>query len=156
MTIEEFLQDRGSTTGYFSGLSQLYKLEILHHGINGAEFERIVAIYLENIPVMLGVSNTKLSHKKFLDILQNAAHIPIGTKLFAPDAGIVRTNMRISQIFRNNISNQIINSFLLSNIPDIGNTLYFRQSDFIYKEQSMQLDEYVLPGLIKLLAEVKE
>lgn len=154
MTIEDFLKDPGSTTGYFSTLSEVYVLKILDHGINADKFQRIVAIYLENIPVMLGVSSTQLSHTTFLDILQNAAHVPIGTKLFAVDSGISRTNMQVRQIPVDTIANKAVNDFLanLTNLPD---QLYFRQSDFVYENQSMRLDEYVLPGLINLLAKAK-
>jgi len=152
--IEEFLQDPGSTTGYFSQLSHEYRLEILKHGINGDSFERIIAIYLNNIPCMLAISKTSLSFPLFLDILQNAGQIPIGTRLFAPDSSIIRANLQISLIDKKKIDNPIIARFI-EDVKYEGAQLYSRMSDFVFEEQFMHLDEYALPGLVDILNDTK-
>lgn len=150
MKVEEFLQDPSSTTGYFQSLSKNYKLDILHHGRQEDSFWRIVAIYLDNIPVMIGVSSTQVWHHTFLEILENAAHIPIGTRLFKAGAEITRTNMQIGEINCAAITNNTVTTFL-HKLDGIGTEIYLRQSDFVHKNETMHLDEYVLPGLIQLV-----
>lgn len=154
MKIEEFLRDPGSSTGYFSQLTNDYKLEILHHGRNGNNFERIIAIYLNKIPCMLAVSKTNLEFPLFLDILKNAKQIPIGTRLFAPDSGISRINLQISKIRQQDVHNSEILDFI-HRMNYTMDELYYRKSDFVYQEQIMCLDEYCLPGLVNILANSK-
>jgi chorismate-pyruvate lyase len=150
MTIEEFLRDPGSTTGYFKTLSDDYRLEILKHGLNEDRFERVISIYLDGIPVMLATSQTSIQDPLFLDILQNAGQIPIGTRLFAANSGIIRTNLQITEIFSDDVAHDVICSELKS-IGCVNETLYFRSSDFIYENQKMSLYEYSLPGMVELL-----
>lgn len=154
MGIEEFLQDPCSTTGYFKQLSHNYELEILQHGMNGDNFERIIAIYLNKIPCMLAISKTKIKFPLFFDILQNAGHIPIGTRLFATESNISRINLQIGKAVLTDIHNVRILEFL-QNMKYSTDDLYYRTSDFIHQEQIMHLDEYALPGLIKILANTK-
>lgn len=150
MNVDEFLRDPGSTTGYFSQLSLDYRLDILQHGINGEYFERIIAIYLNSTPCLVAISRTKINFPVFLDILQNAGHIPIGTRLFAPNSGINRENLDINPIYVDDIENLIIADFI-STITTNDKKLYCRTSDFIFEDQMMHLDEYALPGLIQIL-----
>lgn len=150
MNVEEFLRDPGSTTGYFNQLSLDYRLDILQHGINGECFERIIAIYLNSIPCLVAISRTKINFPLFLDILQNAGHIPIGTRLFAPNSSIKRENLNINPIFVDDIENLIIANFI-STITTNDKKLYCRTSDFTFEDQMMHLDEYTLPGLTKIL-----
>ena len=154
MKIEEFLRDPGSSTGYFNQLTGDYKLEILHHGINGDTFERVIAIYLDKIPCMLAISRTKLEFPLFLDILQNAKQIPIGTRLFAKDSGITRTNLQISKIITKDVHKLEILDFI-HKMNYICDELYLRKSDFVFQEQIMHLDEYALPGLVDILNDTK-
>lgn len=154
MGIEEFLRDPGSTTGYFSQLTDDYKLEILHHGINGDSFERIIAIYLDKVPCMLAVSRSKIEFPLFLDILQNAKHVPIGTRLFAPDSGISRINLQITKATTKDIYDAEMLGFM-HKMNYTTDEFYCRKSDFMYQEQIMHLDEYCLPGLIDILANSK-
>lgn len=150
--IEEFLRDPGSTTGYFSQLSHDYQLEILKHGINGEYFERIIAIYLNGVPCIVAISKTRVDSPVFFDILRNAGQVPIGTKLFATDANITRTNLDISIVAPNDIKNSIIANFIAS-ISIESKGLYYRTSDFVFEDQIMHLDEYALPGLTQILKE---
>jgi chorismate-pyruvate lyase len=152
MKIEEFLRDSGSTTGYFKQLTDDYGLEILRHGIIGDTFERAIAIYLNKAPCMLAVSKTKVEYPCFFEILQNAGDVSIGTKLFAPDSGITRTNLQISKINLKDIEHKEIVNFIHKMNYNL-NELYYRKSDFIYQQQKMHLDEYVLPSLIEILVD---
>lgn len=150
MEIEEFLRDPGSTTGYFSQLAHDYRLDILSHGINGEYFERVIAIYLNGIPCIVAISRTRIKFPLFLDILQNAGHIPIGTRLFAPNSNIVRANLNIGVVTPDNINNSKINNFI-RDLAIESKELYCRTSDFVFEGQTMHLDEYTLPGLAKIL-----
>ena len=149
MTIMEFLADYGSTTQHFRSWSDDYRLEVLEHGVVGDSFQRLVVIFVDKIPVMLGLSETKLVNPLFLDILQNAGLVPIGVRLFAPDCGIKRMDAKIGQINTDSVINKAAIAYLLQN--SVTGDIYYRQSNFVYQEQKMILKEYILPGLIGLL-----
>ena len=150
MSITEFLADYGSTTTHFKQMSDKYELKILQHGVVGDKFERLVIIYVADLPVMFGLSVTNLSSPTFLNILQNARTVPIGVKLFAAGTAIIRTNMIIKQIDVALVENYIISKYLQEN--KISGQIYYRQSDFVNGAETMQLKEYILPGLLELLS----
>lgn len=150
MTIEEFLADYGSTTQHFKSWSNDYRLEVLDHGLNRDKFQRIVVIFVDKIPVMLGLSETEITNTLFMDILQNAGLVPIGVRLFDPSAGISRTQAQIGRLNTIDINNQVVLRYLAN--AGVTGDIHYRQSVFIANEQSMLLKEYILPGLIELLA----
>ena len=150
MTIEEFLTDYGSTTQHFKSWSNDYRLEVLEHGLNGNKFQRIVVIFVDKIPVMLGLSETEITNPLFMDILQNAGLVPIGVRLFDPSAGISRTQAQVGQLNTANIDNEIVLGYLANS--GVTGSIHYRQSVFIINKQSMLLKEYIMPGLIELLA----
>ncbi len=152
MNIEEFLNDYGSTTAHFKSWSNDYHLDILDHGICGNKFHRVVLIWVDKIPVMIGLSETELTNLTFVEILQNAGAIPIGVRLFAPNSGITRTEASISQIGTDNIINKSVRNYLTHS--NTYGSIYLRQSNFVTTNEKMMLKEYILPGLIELL-EVK-
>lgn len=152
--VEEFLKDYGSTTSSFKQMSDKYRLDVLSNGFIGEEFYRIVAIYVDDLGVMLGLSVTHQNHATFLDILQNAKHIPIGVQLFNPENQITRTNVSIFKINVSQITNLIITDYLALN--GIIGEIYVRQSDFIKNNETMSLIEYILPGLEVLLDKHKD
>ena len=150
MTIEEFLADYGSTTAHFKSWSDDYRLEVLDHQVVGNRFQRLVVIFVEKIPVMLGLSETEITNPLFLDILQNAGVRPIGLRLFAPEAEIKRVEPEIGKLNISDITNLDVLDYLAKSC--VTGEIYFRQSNFIHYEQQMTLKEYILPGLIELLA----
>lgn len=150
MTINEFLADYGSTTQHFKSWSNDYFLEVLDQGVIGDSFQRLVVIYLDKIPVMLGYSKCKLDNFIFTDILKNAGLIPIGVRLFAPESGISRVEADIGLIDFNDIENSKIKNYLFE--AKYTQKIHYRSSSFVVLNQSMKLIEYVLPGLIEILA----
>lgn len=149
---QEFLNDYGSTTYRFKKMSKNHKVKVLFSGINNKIFQRIVSIYLNNVPVMIAVSETNTNNKTFMKILEDAASNPIGEKLFKPDSEIKRVNMQIKVILPQEISNSIV----YEHIIELGYELqqkdfYIRESQFIFYNEQMHLTEYVLPSLVNLL-----
>ena len=149
MNLMQFLADYGSTTKYFKSWSDDYNIEVLDTGIVGDLFFRVVAIYVDQIPVIVGISQTKLTNPTFLSILQNAGVSPIGEKLFSPDFGIQRIGLSTDQIDKDLISNNIIKEYVFKNC-DV-NKIYFRQSEFVVANEVMGLKEFILPGLEEIL-----
>ncbi|MCC2645256.1 MAG: hypothetical protein K0R94_1034 [Burkholderiales bacterium] len=145
MNWENIVYDPGSTTKSFKYLTNNYKLEILFSGLCKDTFKRIIVINLDDIPVMLASSETLISNKLFLDILQNASTTPIGVKLFSPKSGIKRGNMSVTQVEVATIKDPIVTNFMQKS--GFSDKLYFRISEFTYKTQVMELKEYILPGL---------
>jgi chorismate-pyruvate lyase len=151
MTIMEFLADYGSTTGHFKSWSDDYRLEVLEHGVVNDIFQRLVVIFVDKIPVMLGLSETNLANPTFLDILQNAGVTPIGLRLFAPNAGIKRIEPEIGLLDTQTITNQATFQYLAN--ANVAGMIYFRQSNFVVANEVMTLKEYILPGLVDVLAQ---
>lgn len=150
MKIKEFLLDPGSSTEHFSKLACDYAIEVLKSAESDGYFERVVAIYLGKVPCMVAISRTLTADLIFLDILQNAGKIPIGRKLFAVDSGITRTNLDVETIAKSAIKDITVTNFI-ERIELSVAELYIRTSDFIYQDQKMHLDEYILPGLQLIL-----
>lgn len=151
MSLTKFLANPGSTTIFFKKITKEYQLKILDNNYLANRLERITIIELDHIPVMLNLSYTSLTNSKFIDILENAATTPIGTKLFVPNSGIKRAQMSVSQIGVNQIDNVIIQNYMHELGLDTKTQLYVRQSQFTYQDEVMHLVEYILPGLVTLL-----
>ena len=141
----DFVNDPGSTTKAFKLLTTDYKLEILSSNFTVSGFERIIVIKLDKIPVMVAISTTSHKDCLFLDILKNAENTPIGVKLFEQGSSIKRGNMSVTPIKINKINSQVIKQYILQNV--VVDTLYLRRSSFTCRGESMELSEYVLPGL---------
>jgi chorismate-pyruvate lyase len=149
MDIKKFLSCYDSTTKLFKTISDHYYLEVLDSAINGDRFTRRVLIHVANLPVMFGISHTKLTNKHFLQMLTNASNNPIGIQLFAPNSNIKRTNMIIDQVAADAIDCNIVQDYLAKN--NIRDKLHRRQSQFIYNNEIMELTEYCLPNLLTVL-----
>ncbi len=149
MNVMEFLADYGSTTKHFKTWSDEYFLEVIEHGVVGDVFSRLVVIFVDKIPVMLGLSETKLSNLTFLEILQNAGVTPIGVRLFAPNSGIKRIESFIGKIDTKTINNQTIKSYLVQS--NVSGVIYYRQSNFVMDDEILTLKEFILPGLNDVL-----
>lgn len=145
MNLEQIIYDPGSTTKAFKYLTDDYKLEILFSGFDKNLFKRTIVIKLDDIPVMLAVSETQVSNDLFLDILQNAHHTPIGVKLFSPELAIKRGEMQVTQINVEMIDDLIVANYIKA--LNISERLFYRTSIFTSNMQIMELKEYILPGL---------
>lgn len=145
MNWEDIVYDPGSTTKAFKFLTNNYNLEVLLSQVEGDCFQRIVRISLDGMPVMIALSTTKLKNSLFLDILQNAHNIPIGVRLFAPGSGITREAMQVSKLDYAMLDNNRVKTYIPPIKPD--EVLYYRSSVFNCGAESMELKEYVLPGL---------
>lgn len=150
MSIYQFLQNPGSTTKLFKQISVNYDLEVLEQGQLNDGFQRIVTIALDGTPVMVGLSYAACPN--FVGILQGAKVTPIGTRLFAPDSGIIRSKMSISKTLIQHIPNFTITNYLNQLGIEKQTSLYYRLSEFKLKSEQMTLTEYVLPGLAQLLS----
>ena len=151
MAILEFLTNCESTTSYFKRISDKYQLDVLQHGIKGNVFQRLVLIHVDDVPVMFGFSETRLDNANFLNILQNAGNTPIGLSLFAKNTSIARANMEVKQIDIVAVSHPLIVDYLTS--QKIIGKIYCRQSCFVDGDETLQLKEYILPGLLELLSQ---
>ena len=149
MNVVEFLSDYGSTTKHFKSWSDEYNLEVIDQGIFDDMYFRLVVIYVDKIPVMLGLSETKLSNLTFLDILQNAGVTPIGVRLFEPSSGIKRVKPIIGQVDTKLITNIATRDYLVK--AKTHGLIYYRESDFVFDNEIMALKEYILPGLNEIL-----
>ncbi len=154
MLIRKFLENYGSTTISFKQMSDKYHLTILADGFIKDIFHRIVAIYVDDIGVMIGFSLTNKTCQTFLDILQNAKHVPIGVQLFDHKNKITRASLVIDKIDVSLIDNQIISDYMRNN--QITGEIYVRRSTFIKYNEKMELLEYVLPSLEQLLNKYKD
>lgn len=150
MNYLDVINDPGSTTKAFKILSTDYELEVLSSKEDGGLFKRVVVIKLDQVPVMVALSQTSIDSLVFLDILKNAATTPIGVKLFAPNSQIVRGKMAVKNITLNQIQDKVIRDYLEPIVTN-ESELYHRQSVFSYKTQTMKLIEYVLPGLKQIV-----
>jgi chorismate-pyruvate lyase len=149
MNIIDFLIDYGSTTAKFKEISSKYELKIIYTKQEQEHFERLVLIVVDDIPVMFGLSKTALNNNHFKQILSNVEPQPIGNKLFAPHNKIRRKNMTIKQITPHTVENIHINQHFSDN--QIKQAIYYRESNFNYENETMLLEEYVLPGLEDLI-----
>ncbi len=148
---QEFLNDYGSTTKRFKEISKNNVVEVLFSGVTNNNFQRIVSIFLDNISIMVAISETNITNATFLQILQDSANNPIGEKLFESSSGIKRINMQISTISLQQITNQVIYEYLHQLGYNIQQVFYIRKSQFILNNEFMQLTEYILPSLLNLL-----
>lgn len=142
---EKIVNDPGSTTTAFKCISSNYELDVLFSDFEEEIFKRVIVIKLDYIPVMIAVSKTHESNELFLDILKNAKTTPIGMRLFAPKSGIKRGPMTVTQIDLKDIDDELVLGYLPAFGMDYG--LYYRLSTFTKDLQTMELKEYILPGL---------
>ena len=149
MNIIDFLADFGSTTKTFKTWSDEYSLDVIENGIMGDVFCRLVVIFVDKMPVMLGLSETRLSNPKFLDILKNAGSTPIGVRLFAANSGISRIEPFIGQLDTEAVTIRAIKDSLVQ--YGASGMIYYRQSNFVIDNEIMTLQELVLPGLNDVL-----
>ncbi len=150
MSLDEFLNNPGSTTKVFQNLATSSQIEVLWNGfINDSLFQRIVLIKLDNIPVMIAISEADIFSPLFLDILKNSGTVPIGVRLFDSSAKISRSKMSFEEIHIDDIVNHIVQHELKQRVDE--NIFIERNSNFNYDTQKMQLKEYILPGLVNLL-----
>ena len=149
MNIHQFLFNYAATTDSFKLISKEYKLEVLESGIIDNKFKRLVLIHVANMPVMFGLSATNLHNHHFLHILKNAHTTPIGSVLFAPESNIRRYKMQVESIDITSITNTIIKQYMTDNA--ITSNIYYRYSDFVFQQERMHLQEYILPNLLTLL-----
>jgi chorismate-pyruvate lyase len=149
MNWHDIVYDPGSTTKAFKILTSDYKLDVLFSDFDNNLFKRVIVINLDQVPVMVALSATKITNNLFLDILQNAHTTPIGLRLFAPDSCIRRGSMLVSTLDISEISDQTILNYLHTINHD--NQLYFRSSIFTYGHETMYLGEYILPGLKQII-----
>jgi len=154
MNWHDIVNDPGSTTQAFKFLSSDYRLEVLFSDFEQEVFKRIIVIKLDNIPVMVASSETHISNAIFLDILQNSQTTPIGVRLFDPKSGIKRGSMFVKQIDLAEVEDPIVVKYISTLINN--EELYFRTSTFRADKQTMNLKEYVLPGLKLIVNRYKE
>lgn len=155
MNWEDIVYDPGSTTKAFKFLGTSYNLEILFSDFEGEMFKRAIIIKLDNIPVMVAISKTHISSELFLNILQNAQTTPIGVRLFAPKSGITRGLMEVQKIDIAAIDDEIATGYI--NALGMSGELYFRTSTFTANgTQTMNLTEYILPGLKFIINQSKK
>jgi chorismate-pyruvate lyase len=153
MSWDDIVYDPGSTTKVFKFLTDDYKLDILYSGFAGDLFRRTIVIKLDDVPVMIATSETKKSDELFLDILQNTNTTPIGVKLFSPQYSIKRGEMIVTKRIIAAIDDQVILDYIKK--LEVKEELYFRTSMFTYNKQSMELKEYILPGLEQIVNKYK-
>ena len=117
-------------------------------------YQRNVVMKLDNIPIILATSQTALSNKTFVDILQNANSNPIGYQLFARASNIKRNPMMcVTNLYNiEKIDSPIFKNYLSQLKLDILNTttlgyIVRRKSYFNLNRESMQLTEYILPTI---------
>ncbi|MCC2625440.1 MAG: hypothetical protein K0R14_1313 [Burkholderiales bacterium] len=154
MSWKDIVYDPGSTTKAFKVLTDDYKLDILYSDFEGDLFKRTIVIRLDDVPVMIATSETRKSNSLFLDILQNANTTPIGVKLFSPEFCIKRGEMMVTQRSIAAIDDNIVLDYIKR--LKVNEELYFRISTFSYNKQSMELKEYILPGLEQIINKYKE
>lgn len=151
---QKILYDPGSTTKAFKFLTSDYTLDVLFSQVEDGHFKRVVVIKLDQIPVMVALSMTNICNPLFLDILQNSATTPIGVRLFASDSSISRGIMQVTKISLALVFDNTIKQYI-STIADI-NEIYHRQSVFSHENETLELHEYVLPGLKEILAKYSQ
>lgn len=154
MNWEDIVYDPGSTTKAFKYLTDKYTLDILFSGFDGELFKRTIVIKLDDIPVMIATSETIVSNDLFLDILQNAHTTPIGVKLFSPKLGIKRGDMTVTQRDITTIDDVLISNYIKA--LGVDKNLYYRASSFTHDKQTMELKEYILPGLEVIINKYKK
>lgn len=154
MTWEDIVYDPGSTTKAFKGISSDYKLELLFSDFDQNIYKRAIIIKLDDIPVMLAVSETNELNDKFLEILQNAQTRPIGEKLFAAKSGIKRGVMTVDPVTVDDIEDSLALDYI--HALGVENGIFFRKSTFFAGAQTMDLKEYVLPGLKHIVKHSKK
>lgn len=145
ITWDDIVYDPGSTTKIFTCLTNDYQLQLIASGVVDNLFKRIVIIKLDQLPVMLALSVTTIQDELFVGILKNSRDIPIGVRLFAPKSDIARLNMKVLKAKLSDVKHSFILAYL--DFLTKKDELFMRASIFKYKDQTMKLYEYVLPGL---------
>ncbi|MCE2706265.1 MAG: hypothetical protein LW807_04240 [Proteobacteria bacterium] len=137
-----------SMTNSLKKLDHNFKVSLIYNGVENANYTRFVALELESTPVIVAISSTKLSNRTFLNILSQAHNNSIGTQLFAKNSKIKRDpNMQINNIIISQIQSKIVYDYLNNIGYKSDQTIIERISSFYYKNEDMQLTEYILPKI---------
>lgn len=147
-TLEQVVYNNASMTKTLKSLDNNLSVQILKTGVQGNNYVRIISLKLSDTPVIAAISQTNLKNKMFKDIIANADVTPIGVKLFAPDSKIKRRDdMQITQIKVRAVTNPVIRNYLYSLSYTDNDTITQRYSQFYYKQQTLDLIEYILPSI---------
>ena len=147
-TFDQLINNKDSMTKSLKGLNQNLSIEVLKTGRQSQNYVRISSLKLDNTPVIVAISKTKITNKWFCLLLVNANSSPIGNKLFAPDSEVKRGKMIITKIYIEDIKDPVIIKYL----NKLGSHLkepfiIMRKSSFYYHEEDMDLIEYILPSI---------
>lgn len=145
MNLADILNSPESTEQSFKFLSADYSSDVIFSDFDNDTYKRSDIIKLDNVLVMVATSETKTANDLFVNLLQTSKNTSIGTKLFAAKSGIRRRRMTVSQLN----STAINDSFIASYLNSFGfiHNVYLRETIFSCNQQTMDLKEYILPGL---------
>lgn len=151
-TLDQLLHNKQSMTKQLESLNADLKVDVIHSEFKDNKFERVVSLKLKNNPVLIGVSEAHVSSPYFVSILKNADTLPIGKILFAKGSQVKRDkNMQIANIYSPAITDVVVKNCISKLGYDDHVIIYKRTSVFRYKNQKMQLTEYILPAINQFL-----
>lgn len=146
IAFNELLNSCGSMTKQLEKMGHQLTVELIYEGRVNNNFCRYTILKLDNIPVILALSQTIQNNTTFSTLLQNANNTPIGKFLFAPNSNIIRNEVIISQINTISITDKKLSQYIISNYNQLQN-LFQRESVFHYQDENMSLIEIILPEL---------
>ena len=145
---EELLYSCGSMTKQLEALGHKLTVKLIFEGIEEQYYRRYVTLNLNNIPVVLACSSTKLANSFFVDLLKNASTTPIGKFLFASGSQVKRREkMRMNLLSSNQIKPPKLVSALTSNHYQNNQNFWCRNSTFELGKETLDLIEILLPEL---------
>ncbi|MEN9946009.1 MAG: hypothetical protein RLZZ293_395 [Pseudomonadota bacterium] len=143
---EELLNSCGSMTSQLENLGHQLSITLISEIHTEKYFERYISLNLDQVPVILACSRSKISNEFFYTLLKNAHVTPIGKFLFAPHSQVKRLpHMEIKQIDALMLSNLPILKQYLTNKYHSQQQFWLRNSQFSYLTQQLDVIEIILP-----------
>jgi chorismate-pyruvate lyase len=147
---EELLNSCGSMTKQLEALGHKLSVTLVYEGIENDRFCRYVTLNLNQKPVVVACSSSKLQNHFFVNLLKKANTVPIGKFLFASGSMVQRIEkMELELVSPDKIKNTLLISLLNTRNYQTKQIFWQRSSTFEYMDETLSLVEIILPELDK-------
>lgn len=146
--LAQVVNNHGSMTHTLKLLDKDLSVDVLKAGVESDKYERIVALKLSRITVIVAISQTNIHNKVFKDLIANSDVTPLGVKLFAPGSPYKRLdNIQINHINLLMVGNKEVRDYLGSLGYSNSSDIIERTSQFAYQSEILNLVEYILQAM---------
>ncbi len=122
--------------------------QVLRSGVEGNYYVSVTLVKVQEMPILIGVSKTKLSNKVFKKAISDTSDIPVYDRLLASNPSIkFRENVEVNPIKVNAITDSTVKNCLHHLGYTDEDIIMKRQVQLYDKNQELDHIQYILPTM---------